>query len=409
MRRLRRVKMAKRNKKTNNQKSAIENKALKELTAVNENGRALQNVPEEYKTAELCFEAVRDGWLLQFVTEGLKTMELCLKAVKQNAWALKYVPEEFKTEELCHEAVKKNAFVFEYVPEVRKTVELCFEVVKKDGQELKFVPEGLKTAELCLEAVKQSYRALKYFPEEHKTEELCLEAVIQNREALEFIPEGIKIRLLDYAPEELKAKVKEAFEKIMNVIFWDTETNGLKEYHSVLSISAIKCSFVIDGQSIESNIVERYERFYFRKHGEKIGEKAVAINGLTDEIIRKNRSGADYPENFCDDINSFQLFCGNARHFVGHNIFYDKQYIDFRLPNMFCTMKNNTAILGLKRQGGKPKDPSLGETAKFYGIETDKNELHGSMYDSLITYQIFLKMLGNEKTCAKIKEFLYKR
>jgi DNA polymerase-3 subunit epsilon len=195
----------------------------------------------------------------------------------------------------------------------------------------------------------------------------------------------------------------------MNVIFWDTETNGLKECHSVLSISAIKCVFAIDDQNIDSNIVERYERFYFRKAGEKMGEQAVKVNGLTDEIIRNRRNGSGYPENFCDDINSFRLFCGDTRHFVGHNIFYDKKYIDFWLPNMFCTMKSNTGILGLRRSNGKLKYPSLEETAKFYRIETDKNELHGSMYDSYITYQVFLKMLGNEKTCGKIKEFLNKR
>jgi DNA polymerase-3 subunit epsilon len=195
----------------------------------------------------------------------------------------------------------------------------------------------------------------------------------------------------------------------MHIIFWDTETNGLKKYHSVLSISAIKCTFIIDDQNIDSNIVEHYERFYFRKLGEKMGEEAVEVNGLTDEIIRKRRNGLEYPENFCDDINSFRLFCRDIRHFVGHNIFYDKQYINFWLSNMFCTMKSNTAILGLKKSNGKLKYPTLGETAQFYGIETDKKELHGSMYDSYITYQVFLKMLGNEKTSDKIKEFLNKK
>jgi len=194
----------------------------------------------------------------------------------------------------------------------------------------------------------------------------------------------------------------------MNVVFWDTETNGLMKYHSVLSISAIKCSFIIEDGKINSDIIERYERFYFRKPGEKIGKEAIAVNGLTDAIIKKRRGGADYPENFCDDIDSFRLFCSDTKHFAGHNIFYDKQYINFWLPNTFCTMMSNNKIINLKKSSGGLKFPSLKETAEFYKIEIDKNELHGSMYDSFVTYQIFLKMLEHDKAKDKTLEFLNK-
>jgi DNA polymerase-3 subunit epsilon len=192
----------------------------------------------------------------------------------------------------------------------------------------------------------------------------------------------------------------------MNVIFWDTETNGLEEYHSVLSISAIKCNFDIFGENIESSIVEEYERFYFRKPGEELGKEAIGVNGLTDEVIAKKRNGAGYPEYFYEDISTFRMFCSDTRHFVGHNIYYDKQYIDFWLPNMFCTMKANTFIMGLKRKNGEPKFPSLGETAGFYGIEADKSELHGSMYDAYIVYLIFCRMIENEKARDKVMSFL---
>ena len=194
----------------------------------------------------------------------------------------------------------------------------------------------------------------------------------------------------------------------MNVIFWDTETNGLRKYHSVLSISAIKYAFSIEEGKVDSNIIERYERFYFRKPCEKAGKEAIEVNGLTDEVLKIKRIGANYPENFCNDINSFRQFCSDTRHFAGHNISYDRQYIDFWLPNVFCTIKANTGIIGLKRQNGKPKFPSLRETAKFYGIETNNNELHGSMYDSYVTYLVFKKMSENEKAKEKIFAFLRK-
>ena len=196
--------------------------------------------------------------------------------------------------------------------------------------------------------------------------------------------------------------------KTMNIIFWDTETNGLEKHHSVLSISAIKCSLIIEGEEAKSSIIERYERFYFRKPGEEIGEKAIEVNGLTDEVIAERRGGAEYSDNFCNDIKPFRQFCSDTKHFVGHNIFFDTKYIDFWLSNTFCTMVTNTSIIGLKKRNGKLKFPSLGETAKFYGVELDKDELHGSMYDSFITYQVFLKMIEHDKAKNKVYAFLNK-
>jgi len=192
----------------------------------------------------------------------------------------------------------------------------------------------------------------------------------------------------------------------MNVIFWDTETNGLEKHHSVLSISAVKCVFDIENDKVDSKIIDHYERFYYRKANESIGAKAIDINGLTDDVIKVKRKNATYPEYFCNDITSFKLFCSDTTHFVGHNIFYDKQYINFWLPNMFCTMKSNIKILNLKRQCRKLKFPSLEETAKYYDIKIDENELHNSMYDSYITYQIFCKMIIDENTSKKVTDFL---
>jgi len=192
----------------------------------------------------------------------------------------------------------------------------------------------------------------------------------------------------------------------MNVIFWDTETNGLEKHHSVLSISAIKTVFDIETDKVDNMIIDRYERFYYRKANESIGVEAINVNGLTDDIINAKRKNATYPEYFCNDITSFKLFCSDTKHFVGHNIFYDKQYINFWLPNMFCTMKSNIQILKLKNQRGRLKFPSLEETAKYYNIKTNKNELHGSMYDSYITYQIFCKMLIDKNISKKVNDFL---
>lgn len=83
--------------------------------------------------------------------------------------AMAFMPEEFKTAEVCLEAVKQSGTNLIFVPEALKTAELCTEAVKQDGGALEYVPETLKTAELCIEAIKQIGGALEYMPENIKT------------------------------------------------------------------------------------------------------------------------------------------------------------------------------------------------------------------------------------------------
>lgn len=52
---------------------------------------------DKWQDKEYCITAVKqDGKSLQFVPEKYKTEKLCLEAVKQDGWALKYVPEKHK-------------------------------------------------------------------------------------------------------------------------------------------------------------------------------------------------------------------------------------------------------------------------------------------------------------------------
>ena len=118
-----------------------------------------------------------------------------LKAVKQFGNALEFVPKQHKTFELCLEAVKENGKALNFVPEEHKTFELCLEAVKQFGWAIEFVPEEHRTFELYLEAVKQDGSALEYVPEEHRTFELCLEAVKQFGRAIEFVPEQHKEKI----------------------------------------------------------------------------------------------------------------------------------------------------------------------------------------------------------------------
>ena len=147
------------------------------LNVVRGDGEALKDVPEEFKTEELCLEAVRkDGLALQFVPWGQlnltvsEKVELCLEAVKQDSFALKNMPWR-----------QLNLAVSE-------KVEICIEAVKQNGYSLQFVPKGLMTAEVCLEAVKHGGKALQFVPEKTRTAEICIEAVKREDNASMYVP-----------------------------------------------------------------------------------------------------------------------------------------------------------------------------------------------------------------------------
>nr|DAX49790.1 MAG TPA: DNA polymerase III subunit alpha [Caudoviricetes sp.] len=190
----------------------------------------------------------------------------------------------------------------------------------------------------------------------------------------------------------------------MKVIIFDTETNGLNDC-SVLSISAIKIDVDLKINSYKE--VERFDRFYFRNEGEEINADAIAINSLSDEEILKRRtdSNAKYSKYFEKD-KEFVDFCKDTKHFVAHNISFDRKFIPFELEQQFCTKESNVEILKIPGKNGKYKWPRLNEAAKYYGIELDENRWHGSEYDTEICKDIFVAMLKNEETSEIVREFL---
>lgn len=191
------------------------------------------------------------------------------------------------------------------------------------------------------------------------------------------------------------------------IIFFDVETNGKEKGCSVLSISAIKCQF--NGKEV-IEVEKPFIRYYYRKPGEKIDQKALEINGLNDKEIELKRKDSTYELFFFMDEESFHDYCRGVNHFVGHNIDFDEKYINnFKLKYTFCTMRENTNIIQIKNEKGKNKWPTLEETAKYYEIELNSNHLHDSYYDISLTFKIFKKMIRNQKTRNKVLKFLKKQ
>ena len=125
-------------------------------------------------------------------------------------------------------------------------------------------------------------------------------------------------------------------------IVFDTETNGTSNC-SVLSVAFIKLQYDFELNKLEK--ISDYYRFYYREPQESPNYGALKVNGLYDEVIKEKRISADYPLYFKDDIEDLKKFIGNSKHFIAHNISFDRSFIPFKLKYQFCTMNENVDIV----------------------------------------------------------------
>lgn len=190
-----------------------------------------------------------------------------------------------------------------------------------------------------------------------------------------------------------------------NIIFFDVETNGFRG-SSVLSISALKVLY--DYKTEKWCQVSEYDRFYYRNAGEEVNEKAISINGLTDDEIKRLRGNNIYGKTFLEDINDFYDFCSDTSHFVAHNIKFDREFIPFVLKNQFDTMEANINILKIPNRYNGYKYPKLMECAQYYKVPLNEEYLHSSLYDVKIMARVFYIMSKNKHTKEKIFKFINK-
>ena len=88
--------------------------AIDAMDAVRRDGRALEYVPDDLITAELCLAAVQEeGRALRYVPDDLRTSEVCLAAVQEDGRALYDVPDDLRTAEICRAAMQSVGWPLE--------------------------------------------------------------------------------------------------------------------------------------------------------------------------------------------------------------------------------------------------------------------------------------------------------
>jgi hypothetical protein len=182
--------------------------------AIKENGLALEFVPKELVTKELCHLAVDNDWrALRFVPFEEMGPRICEKAVKKNGLALEYVPEELRSIDIvrialtnCEEAKRfLSAASIAKLPELTRapvsttheeffalhdhsfSAEWTQEMANKGN--LHVIPFWLVDRDICDLAFSKSVDNIRFAHGRFVTEEMAWAAVHSNVENIEFVHE----------------------------------------------------------------------------------------------------------------------------------------------------------------------------------------------------------------------------
>ncbi len=165
------------------------------IAAVQQNGLALQFVPAEKQTYQVCaFAVVQNGRALQHVAK--QSESICMAAIRdqQAALAMVRIPQtremilcavssapkrgcalayaKIQDEEICLAAVTNDPHALQYV--WQQTPKIVQRAVQTNGLSLMFVQEHLMTPDLCKMAVRNDGRALAYCRTQHTPELIAL-------------------------------------------------------------------------------------------------------------------------------------------------------------------------------------------------------------------------------------------
>lgn len=124
------------------------------------NRYALEHIPDSCKTSKVYFEAVKSfGYLLKVVPIAFHSKEMYINSVSQNGGNLEYVPAEKRSEEICKAAFNaenSGGAAVEFIPDKYLTEDMCLSAVSSDGKLLDVIPTHYKTVEVCLSSLKHS-------------------------------------------------------------------------------------------------------------------------------------------------------------------------------------------------------------------------------------------------------------
>ena len=162
-------------------------------TAFNKNTNMIKFIPPEYITHDMCMKAVtKYPMILESISLSLKTFELCELAVSLNGLALCYTPYRLLTEALCAKGIANNILAEIHIPNNFRTSKMYQIAVGINYKVLSYIKPQDQTLEICEEAINNSGNALPYVTPHLITYDLCLKSVKQYGEMLFYVPNNFK-------------------------------------------------------------------------------------------------------------------------------------------------------------------------------------------------------------------------
>ncbi|AGY78249.1 3'-5' exonuclease [Clostridium autoethanogenum] len=180
----------------------------------------------------------------------------------------------------------------------------------------------------------------------------------------------------------------------MNMIFFDTETTGLRP-GNICQLSYI----LVDTSEKPTKTIGK-NIFFAVDYIEPSAEK---VHGFTVETLYKLSSGMNFKDHLDEFLNDFQ----NADILIGHNVNFDIKFLSSEFKNCneilnikhtFCTMNYYKNICNLKNRYNKCKAPRLEEVVRFLHIENPyinavskkyfngTGNFHDARFDTTATY-----------------------
>lgn len=159
----------------------------------------------------------------------------------------------------------------------------------------------------------------------------------------------------------------------MNVLYFDTETTGLRADYVVVDGNVYPGKICQLAYLINNDGQIRCKNFYFTVQA--IDPAASAVTGLTVPLLQQLSQGRE----FADDIEEIAADFAGADLLVAHNLLFDERFMraEFaRLGYCFevgnrgrCTMRTFAPVLQLPSVRAQFKYPSLQEFATAYGVD----------------------------------------
>jgi DNA polymerase-3 subunit epsilon len=185
----------------------------------------------------------------------------------------------------------------------------------------------------------------------------------------------------------------------MKLIFFDTETTGLKP-GSICQLSYICVNTdVKPQQTVGKNI------FFSVDYIEPSAEE---IHGFSVEQLYELSEGKYFEDYFDELLDEFS----SADFLIGHNVNFDVKFLkseiegcgeDLVPKHTFCTMGYYKDICKLRNYRGEVKNPKLEEVVKFLNIGDDtitqnsmklfggSGKFHDARYDTTATYLLVIE------------------